>query len=84
MATSEAAVTQTLAQEMDRLSAENVQLVSENLQLRNALSAAMDICESAYGCPEWLRAHNGRTAARDKAMEDIQKILGRNGHEALR
>jgi hypothetical protein len=61
--------------EVDRLSGEVVQLEMENVVLRGALSAAMDICESAYGCYEWLRWNKGRTAARDKAMEDIQKIL---------
>ena len=61
--------------EVDRLNAENVELVAENLLLSSALSAAFDICESAYGCCEWLRSAYGRTAARDKAMEDIQKIL---------
>ena len=61
--------------EVDRLSGEVVQVEMENVVLRSALSAAMDICESAYGCYEWLRWNKGRTAARDKAMEDIQKIL---------
>jgi len=65
--------------EVDRLSGEMVQLEMENIVLRSALSAAMDICESAYGCCEWLRWNKGRTAARDKAMEDIQKILAQKG-----
>jgi hypothetical protein len=51
------------------------QLYAENDRLRAALSAARDICESAYACQEWLRSSQGRTATRDDAMENIRKIL---------